>query len=206
LPLLAGAAIAACASAPTRVLVALPPSAAPEQRPGVSAASLAPRVLLVRRLVIPEYMAAPKIRYWSGPATLAEWPDTYWGERVEIGMAREFVSALRRRLPGWTVCDASCGDTPVDLTLKVELLRLDAWRHDRSLSASSQAELSGRKSATLPSQGGPWARSFTLPLAADTAQGQARAISDLLAALADTSVAAIQDVQPVRRAGSGAPP
>jgi uncharacterized lipoprotein YmbA len=204
-PLLAAAVLGACASAPTRVLIALPPVAAPEQAPNVDVGSLSPPVLLVRRLIVPEYMAAPKVRYWSGPATLAEWPDTYWAERIEIGMAREFASAMRRRLPGWTICDATCGDTPVDLTLKVELLRLDTVRQDQSLHASSQAELSAGPSAARVSPMPPWARSFTLPLAADTAQGQARAMSDLLAALADASVAAIRQALPVLPGRGGAP-
>jgi len=205
LSLLAAAVLGACASAPTRVLIALPAAAAPEQSRNVGVGSSSPSVLLVRRLIIPEYMAAPKVRYWSGPATLAEWPDTYWAERVEIGMAREFVSALRIRLPGWTVCDATCGDTPVDLTLKVELIRLDALRPEQSLIASAHAEFSGPKAAASSIPTSPWSRSFTLPMPADTAQGQALAMSNLLGRLADASLAGIPAVRLLPRVGTGAP-
>ncbi len=204
-PLLAVAVLGACASAPTRVLIALPPADEPEQAPHVSVAPSPPRVLLVRRLVIPEYMAAPKVRYWSAPATLAEWPDAYWAERVEIGMAREFVAALQRRLPGWTVCDASCGDSPVDLTLKVELRRLDTVRHEQSLTASAHAEFSGPQAAAASAPTRHFSRSFSVSMPADTAQGQARAMSNLLGLLADASVAAIPQVDRVPRVGAGGP-
>ncbi len=203
--LLLAALLAGCAHGPTRVLIALPPADAPEQAANVFAVSSPPHVLLVRRLVIPEYMAAPKVRYWSGPATLAEWPDTYWAERVEIGMAREFVAALQRRLPGWTVCDASCGDTPVDLTLKVELRRLDAVRHEQSLIASARAAFSAPPAAASAVSTLPFSRSFSVSLPADTPQGQARAMSDLLGQLADASVAALAHGELVPRAGAGQP-
>jgi len=205
LPVLAVALLGACASAPTRVLIALPPGVAPEQAPHAYTASASPGVLLVRRLVIPEYMAAPKPRYWSATATLAEWPGAYWAERIEIGMAREFVSALRRRLPGWTVCDASCGDLVPDLTLKIELLRLDTWRQDQSLSATARAELSGHRTAASLWSLSPAGRTFTMPLPADSAQGQAQAMSRLLGAIADASVAAIDEAASAPAAGSGSP-
>jgi uncharacterized lipoprotein YmbA len=189
--LLVAAMLVGCAHAPTRVLIALPPADAPAPAAEVRAVASLPHVLLVRRLVIPEYMAAPKVRYWSGPATLAEWPDTYWAERVEIGMAREFVAALQRRLPGWTVCDASCGDTPVDLTLKVELQRLDMVRREQTLSGSARAAFSGPQAATSAVSTLAISRSLSVALPADTPQGQARAMSDLLGQLADATVAAI---------------
>jgi uncharacterized lipoprotein YmbA len=205
LPVLAVALLGACASAPTRVLIALPPAAAPEQAPRGDKASASAAVLLVRRLVIPEYMASPKPRYWSATATLAEWPDAYWAERIEIGMAREFVSALRRRLPGWTVCDATCGDLVPDLTLKIELLRLDTWRQDQSLAATARAELSGHRITASLWPTLPGGRTFTMPLPADSAQGQAQAMSQLLGAIADASVAAIDEAASAPGVGSGAP-
>jgi len=203
--LLAVALLGACASAPTRVLIALPPAVAPEQAPRGDKAFVSPAVLLVRRLVIPEYMASPRPRYWSATATLAEWPDAYWAERIEVGMAREFVSALRRRLPGWTVCDGTCGDQVPDLTLKIELLRLDTWRQDQSLSATARAELSGHRTAASLWPLSPAGRTFTLPLPADSAQGQAQAMSQLLGAIADASVAAIDESASAPGVGSGAP-
>jgi uncharacterized lipoprotein YmbA len=190
--LLAGAGLVSCASAPTPVLIALPPADATGTPQTAFAAAAPPAVLLVRRLALPEYMAARRVRYSEGAATLAEWPDTYWAERIEIGMAREFVSGLRRRLPGWTVCDASCGDTPPDLTLKVDLSRLDVVRREQRLSASAQAQLSAPGPVSSQSTAiAAWAGSYVVPMPDDTAQGQARAMSDLLGALADESAAAV---------------
>lgn len=196
----------ACTTVPTPLLIALPP--APITAPAVpltlgpatSAAAGAavpvqpapPQVLLVRRLTIPEYMAARRVRYWADAATLAEWPDTYWAERIEVGMAREFVAALRARLPGWTVCDASCGDTVPHVTLKVDLLRLDLRRREQQLVAQAELRTSVAKTTTQPTSDGVRSMpSWQLPVVSDTVQGQAQAMSDLLQQLASAAVALV---------------
>lgn len=204
--LLAGAGLVACASVPAPVLIALPPAAATRLPARAAAAGAVPAVLLVRRLIVPEYMAARRVRYWDGVATLAEWPDTYWAERVEIGMAREFVAGLRRRLPEWTVCDASCGDTLPDLTLKVELLRLDVMRREQRLSASAQVQLLAPGASSLRSPATTaWTRSYAVPLPHDSAQGQAQAMSELLGELADAAAAAVARAH-APADGAAAPP
>ncbi len=202
--LIFGAWLGACASTPaTIVLLALPP-AAPLDRPAAAPTDVAaapavkPGVLLVRRLGIPEYMAARRVRYWSDTTTIAEWPDTFWAERIEVGMAREFVAALRAELPGWTLCDASCGDTLPDVTLNVSVLRLDFRRPERHLSAQAEVRAAVAKISAQPaSQTTRSMPSWRLPVANDSAQGQAQAMSMLLQRLA----AAAADV--VRRETSG---
>ncbi len=204
--LLAGGSLLSCANVPTPVLIAVPPADAVGLPVTAAAAAAAPAVLLVRRIVVPEYMAARRVRYWDGAATVAEWPDTFWAERVEIGMAREFVSGLRRRLPGWTICDATCGDAVPDLTLKVELVRLDAVRREARLKASAQSQLSAPGAATPGSTAmAAWSESYGVAMPHDTAQGEAEAMGGLLAALADASAAAIGRVRAVPAGASAMP-
>ena len=187
--------LGACASTSEPILIALPSAqgadsahAAAAPLPDVPIAG----VLLVRRLSIPEYMIARRVRYASDTARLAEWPDAYWAERIEVGMARELVAALREALPAWRVCDASCGDSPPDITLKIELQRFDVLRGEGRIVASAQTQLSLSKpgsAATAPLSA--TSQTFVQPLPVDTAQGQARAMTDLLRSLADACAAAV---------------
>ena len=131
---LVAAVLAACASpSPAPVLLTLPP-ALPSPPGAVPAAPSAPApgasapVLAVRRVAIPEYLVARRVRYRADASTLAEWPNTYWAERIEIGVSREFVAALRQQLPGWALCDTNCGDQIPTLTLQVELVPMDYLR------------------------------------------------------------------------------
>ena len=196
--------LGACASTPDPILIALPAAARGADSARAAAASRPDPpnagVLLVRRLSIPEYMVSRRVRYAADTARLAEWPDTYWAERIEVGMGRELVAALREALPGWRVCDASCGDGPPDVTLKVELQRLDVLRGEGHIVAKAQTQLSLSKpgsSATNPLPA--TSQDFTQPLPADTAQGQARAMTDLLRSIADACATAVS------RARTGAP-
>ena len=188
--------LGACASTPDPILIALPPAARGAATASEAAASQpdppTAGVLLVRRLSIPEYMVSRRVRYAVDTARLAEWPDTYWAERIEVGMGRELVAALREALPGWRVCDASCGDSLPDLTLKVELQRLDILRSEGRLVAKAQTQLSLSKPGSLATNPLPaTSHDFTQPLPADTAQGQARAMTDLLRSLANACATAV---------------
>jgi uncharacterized lipoprotein YmbA len=198
------AGLGACASTPEPMLIALPSAARDAHAAGAvtttpPAATLA-GVLLVRRPSIPEYMIARRVRYTTDTARLAEWPDAYWAERVEVGMARELVAALREALPAWQVCDASCTDSVPDITLKVDLQRLDVLRGEGRLVARVQTQLSLREhrspgpapevstgSTALPAA----AQTFVQPLPADSAQGQAQAMTELLRSIAGSGAAAV---------------
>jgi uncharacterized lipoprotein YmbA len=176
--------LAGCASpAPPPVLLALPALAGPAA-PAAQAAEAAvpPRVLALRRVAIPEYLVARRVRYRADASTLAEWPHTFWAERIEVAVAREFAAALRQRLPGWTVCEAVCADLAPELNLQVELAPLDYLRAARRLDARARVVLAtaGAVPQTLD------AREFELSVAGadDGAPGQAQAISELLRALA----------------------
>lgn len=176
--------LTACVNNPAIVLIALPPVV--RQPPAAVTGGPATQVLLVRRLVLPEYMVARRVRYSAGVATVAEWPDAYWAERVEIGMAREFVAALRDRLPGWTVCDGDCGGATPDLTLSVALLRLDVVRRELHLRASSRAQLVAAEPGAQPLQRiSSWTERYDLAIPADSPQGEAAAMRDLVTVLAD---------------------
>ena len=155
-----------------------------------------PQVLQVRRLTIPEYMMTRRVRFWSGAATLAEWPDSYWAERIEVGMAREFVAALRARLPDWSVCDGSCGAVVPQLVLTVDLLRLDPMRQSGKLMAQARSQLmtgagDGRPQRVFPALDA----AFTVPLSDDSAAGEAAGLSHLLTVMANTVASDLQRVQ-----------
>ena len=169
--------LAACASpSPAPVLLTLPPAAIGTAMPAMPAAS-AP-VLAVRRVNIPEYLVARRVRYRSDSSTLAEWPNTYWAERIEIGVSREFVSALRQQLPGWSMCDTNCGDQVPTLSLQVDLVPMDYLRSAQKLQARARITLSGPGPVpqVLQTQEVP----YELNAAGDTAQAQAQAIADLI--------------------------
>ena len=136
---LAAILLAGCASpSPAPVLLSLPPalSAAPMPAAGASAP-----VLAVRRVNLPEYLVARRVRYRADASTLAEWPNTYWAERIEVGVSRELVAALRPQLPSWSLCDTACGDQPTALALQVDLEPLDYLRRTQTLSARARITL-----------------------------------------------------------------
>jgi uncharacterized lipoprotein YmbA len=178
-PLLIAGLLAACASpSPAPVLLTLPPAAAPL----ASAAPASAPLLAVRRVNIPEYLVARRVRYRADASTLAEWPNTFWAERIEIGVSREFVSALRQQLPGWSLCDATCGDAVPALSLQVDLVPMDYVRSAGRLKARARIVLSSgnvpaRELKTLET-------SYDLPTGGDTAQAHAQAISALIGQVA----------------------
>ena len=178
-PLLVAGLLAACASpSPAPVLLTLPPATPPMASAAPAAAVAAAPLLAVRRVNIPEYLVARRVRYRADSSTLAEWPNTFWAERIEIGVSREFVAALRQQLPGWALCDTNCGDAVPALSLQVDLVPMDYLRSTRRLQARARIVLSS---------GGVPARelkalelAYDLPAGGDTAQAHAEAISELI--------------------------
>lgn len=185
--------LAACAPSPAPVyltLPGLPINAAASSSFGAGSAvasgsapapvpspTTAP-VLAVRRVTIPEYMVTRRVRYRAEPSTLAEWPNTFWGERIELGVSREFVEALRQQLPGWTLCDNNCGDQIPALSLQLDLVPMDYLRSTKSLQARARITLTD--GSLTPRMLLSDERAYELAAADDTAQGEARAIAELV--------------------------
>ena len=190
------AAMAGCASSPSAppVLLSLPPAVAAAAPVAVPAPNSAPKLLAVRRVAIPEYLVARRVRYRADASTLAEWPNTFWAERIEIGVSREFASALRQRLPGWAVCESACEDQAPSLALQVELVPLDFVR--------STQRLQSRARATLSSTGVPprvlktEEMAYDLPVGADTPQAHAQAITELIRQVAQAAAPLVQGARP----------
>lgn len=194
-PFALAAVVAGCASpSPAPVLLTLPPVAmATSASPSPGAPADGP-LLAVRRVNIPEYLVARRVRYRADAATLAEWPNTYWAERIEIGVSREFVSALRQQLPAWTLCDTNCGDQVPALTLQVNLVPMDYLRSTQTLQARARITLSG---AGVPAKVLDTKElSVNIPATADTAQGHAQAISTLLEKVAAETTPMIRSAKP----------
>ena len=194
-PVALAAFVAACASSsPAPVLLTLPPTGAPATAAAAPGAPASAPLLAVRRIDIPEYLVSRRVRYRADAATLAEWPNTYWAERIEIGVAREFVSALRQQLPGWAMCDTNCGDQVPGLNLQVSFVPMDFLRGARTLQARARITLSG---------GGVPAKelstkdlSVDIPANADTAQAHAQAISTLLEKVAAEAAPLVRAARP----------
>jgi uncharacterized lipoprotein YmbA len=192
-PLLAATLLAACASpSPAPVLLTLPPAVAAATVAPAAAAS-AP-VLAVRRVHIPEYLVARRVRYRADASTLAEWPNTYWAERIEIGVSREFVSALRQQLPGWSLCDTNCGDQIPTLALEVELVPLDYLRASQKLQARARITLSS--GAVVPQILQTREIPYELTGGGDTAQAQAQAIAELVRQVAQAAAPLVKAARP----------
>jgi uncharacterized lipoprotein YmbA len=174
------------------VLLTLPPAVAPLGAASPAASASAP-LLAVRRVNIPEYLVSRRVRYRADAATLAEWPNTYWAERIEIGVSREFVSALRQQLPGWALCDANCGDQAPGLNLQVTLVPMDFLRGAQKLQARARITLSGgvpaKELATRD-------LNVEIPATGDTAQAHAQAISTLIERVAAEAAPMVRSARP----------
>lgn len=193
-PLALAAILAACASpSPPPVLLTLPPVASSTGAAAPAAPASSP-LIAVRRVDIPEYLVARRVRYRSDAATLAEWPNTYWAERIEVGVSREFVSALRQQLPGREICDTRCGERVADLTLQVTLEPMDYLRTAQKLQARARLTLSG---AGAP--GRVLAEkevALDIPSSADTAQAHAQTISSLIEKVAAEAAQLVRSARP----------
>jgi len=189
------AVLAACASSsPAPVLLTLPPAQASAVAAVPRGAAGSAPVLAVRRVNVPEYLVARRVRYRADPSTLAEWPNTYWAERVEIGVSREFVAALRAQLPGWALCDASCGDQIPTLALQIDLVPMDYLRSAQKLQA--RARITVTDGSTPPRVLRTQELPYELPASADTAQAQSQAIADLIQQVAQATAPMIREARP----------
>ena len=155
-------------------------------------------VLVVRRINIPEYMVSRRVRFRADASTLAEWPNTYWAERIEIGVSREFVAALRRALPGWTLCETSCADQGPTLALQVDLMSMDYLRSARLLQARARITVGGADAVAAAAPQSPQAREFAyeLPAGGDSAQAQAQAIAELIRQVAQAGARLVVESAP----------
>ena len=184
-PLLAAGLLGGCASpSPAPVLLTLPPATTPLASAAPGTPASAP-LLAVRRVNIPEYLVARRVRYRADASLLAEWPNTFWAERIEIGVSREFVSVLRQQLPGWTLCDTSCGDLVPALSLQVDLVPMDYVRSAGRLQARARIVLSS--GSVPPRELKSLEASYDLPASGDTAQAHAQAISELIRQVAQAA-------------------
>lgn len=173
--------LGACASnGPPPVLLTLPAGTSPTPAPAPSATS---GTLVVRRVTVPEYLQSRRVRYRADASTLQAWPEVSWAERLEVGVTREFAAALRRALPGWTICEGTCASGHAELSLQVDVRPLDFVRADKALQAGARWSLSPASMTSAPYSGHLDAR---IPVQADTPQGHALAISEFLQALAKT--------------------
>ena len=187
--------LAACAaSSPAPVLLTLPPAGQAVATALAIPSSATPPLLAVRRINIPEYLVARRVRYRADASTLAEWPNTYWAERIEIGVSREFMSALRAQLPGWSMCDTSCGDQVPALTLQVDLVPMDYLRSAQKLQARARITLSG--AGVSPKVIQTQELAYDLTASADTAQAHAQTIATLIQQVAAATAPLIRSAQP----------
>jgi uncharacterized lipoprotein YmbA len=182
-------ALLGCASpeAPRPALLTV--SAAP---PAAGSAAPSPAtgrtVIVLRRVELPEYLLARRVRYRESASLLAEWPDTVWAERMEIGITRELAAALRQRLPGWTLCDGACADgLPGEVLLYVDFSALDLRRASSRLQVAAHAQSTHRGAAAWD-----WSQSFETPVRADTPQAHADAIGAALGTVADALAARLR--------------
>jgi uncharacterized lipoprotein YmbA len=190
-----------CGSTPSAapVLLTLPSAntgaAAPSGTDAPASAAAASQPLLaVRRIAIPEYLVARRVRYRADPSTLAEWPNTYWAERIEIGVSREFVSSLRSQLPGWSLCENNCGDRSPTLAVQIEMVPMDYLRSAQKLQARARVVVSSTGSNPRVLQTQEW--SYELPANADTAQGQAQTVAELIRQVAAATAALVRTAAP----------
>ncbi len=195
-PLLTACVLAACASStPAPVLLTLPPAltATPTPVTGSTASTPSP-VLAVRRLNLPEYLVARRVRFRADASTLAEWPNTYWAERIEIGMSREFVAALRQQLPGWTMCDGQCGDQTPAFNLHIDFAPLDFVRATQKLQARARMTVSdgGAPPKVLRTA----EAGFEIAAGADTAQAHAQAMAELVRQAAAAAAPLVRSAKP----------
>ena len=185
------AVLGGCASPPpARQWLSLPlPKPLPLDSP-VHAATppAATRVLVVRRVGIPEYLQTDKVRYRQADTLLAQWPHTVWAERLELGLTDHLVMRLRLALPGWTVCERSCPAQASFITLNVDFAPLDHVRAEGVLQAQAHWLLSGKGAQANT----PGSTTDAVAVHPDSPEGQATALAQVLDHLAGDIAATLQ--------------
>lgn len=172
------AAMAGCASTTPSTLLSLPAASSATELSTVRAVRPSMPVLAVSRVDVPEYLVSRRVRYKIDSSTVGEWPETYWAERVEVAISREFHSALQLKMPDWRVCEANCTPLGAVASLQVAVLQLDYVRSERRLVGKVRLSLEDRSLAHLILRGEE--RTFQVIATSDTAQAQAQAVSELL--------------------------
>jgi uncharacterized lipoprotein YmbA len=197
--LVASLGLAGCASAPAPHLLSLPlpelSSAAGASAAVRGAVSGPAQVLAVRRVNIPEYLQADKVRYRAADSVLVEWPGTAWAERLEVGLTDHLIMRLRLALPGWVVCERACpAQTATTPALSVDLAPLDYVRAASELRADVRWQLSARAdSKDVQSRSvRNGALALALPVSPDSPEGQAAALGHLLDKLAQDVAGALR--------------
>jgi uncharacterized lipoprotein YmbA len=187
--------LGACASpSPAPVLLTLPSVVATANAAAPASPAASTPLVAVRRVNIPEYLVARRVRYRADSATLAEWPNTYWAERIEIGVSREFVSALRELLPGWDLCEENCGDQNAGMSLQIDLVPLDFLRTAQTLQARARITLSG---AGMPAKVlAAKEVGYEIAAGGDNPQAQAQAISTLIQRVAADAAPLVRNTRP----------
>jgi uncharacterized lipoprotein YmbA len=191
-------ALAACTSNdPPPLLLTLPAPPVPAAAAAQPPAGTAPRTLVLRRVSLPEYVLTRRVRYRDSASSLADWPNTYWAERIEVAVTRALAEALRARLPGWIVCDGACADaTQGDALLLVDYQTLDFARPSTGAATPRLQAVA----AVSGSVGGNtrWRSEHrtTIEAAADTPRAHATAIGQAVQALAQQLAA---DAQALRQ-------
>jgi cholesterol transport system auxiliary component len=173
--------LSACSTAPAPALLSLPLPPAPAVALPVAAtpsAASAAKFLTLRRVNIPEYLQTDTVRYRLSDSTLAEWPNTAWAERLEVGLTNHLALLLRQALPSWTVCDAHCPSMPGGQVLIVNIAPMDYLRSSGQLRADVSWRITGPGSSPTPIFSGAGTSSTTV--APDSPVGQAAAMSALL--------------------------
>jgi uncharacterized lipoprotein YmbA len=197
--------LGACASKdPPPLLLTLPSSAMQAAPAADRAASAVPqRTLLLRRVGLPEYLLSRRVRFRDSASSLADWPHTWWAERLEVGVTREMTEALRALLPGWTVCEGSCPDGGGgEVVLRIDFQALDFVRGTAAparLQALALAD-AGRGDTTL------WRaeQRLVIDATADTPRAHANAIGDAVRAVADALAARLRATPVARTPGARA--
>ena len=109
-------------------------------------------------------------------------------------MSREFLSALRTQLPGWTLCENNCGDRTPTLALQVDMVPMDYLRSAQKLQARARVVLSSAGGNPRVLQTQEW--NYELPTSADTAQAQAQALAELIRQVAAATASLINTTAP----------
>lgn len=188
----AGIVLAGCASTSQPVLLTLPAAETVARSAQSLPTATATPVLTLSRVELPEYLVARRVRYRADASTLAEWPDTFWAERIEIGVSREFAAALRQGLSGWRLCEANCGEQSPVASLQVVFERMDYLRGERRLHAIVRTNFSSRD--RIPEMLLSDTRSYDIPGDADSAQSQARALTELLRRVAADAASTVGSI------------
>lgn len=174
--------LGACSTAPVPTLLSLPLPPSRPVTPAVVASpastASAPRFITLRRVNIPEYLQTDAVRYRNADSTLAEWPNTAWAERLEVGLTNHLALLLRQALPSWTVCDSHCPSMPTGQVLIVNIAPLDYVRNAGQLRADVNWRITRPGSTPTPVFSG--SSTTSTPVSPDTPVGQATAMSQLL--------------------------